>query len=215
MTPSTTPHPRFRSNPFATRWTQPGACPFLFPGEMTIHQLAIQLREQQGWGQIVGPHGSGKSTLLATLVPELERPPCHIACYRLHQGQRQLPVSFQDPDLRRCNQVIVDGMEQLSRWARYRLKQFCRRTGKGLLVTTHRSLGLPNLLSMQPNLLTAQRIVAFLQRHHDKVISDDDVRHYYPHDTHNLRELLFDLYDLFEQRRPAVARPARSASLPR
>ena len=109
MTPSTTSHPRFRSNPFATRWTQPGACPFLFPGEMTIHQLAIQLRQQQGWGQIVGPHGSGKSTLLATLVPELERPPSHIACYRLHQGQRQLPVSFQDPDLQRCNQVIVDG----------------------------------------------------------------------------------------------------------
>jgi len=100
-----------------------------------------------------------------------------------------------------CNQVIVDGFEQLSGWTRYRLKQFCRRTSKGLLVTTHRSLGLPNLLPMQPNLLTAQRIVAYLQRHHEQVISDEDVRHYYPHDSHNLRELLFALYDLFEQRR--------------
>ena len=214
MTPSTTPDPRFRSNPFATRWTQPGACPFLFPDEMTIHQLAAQLQKQQGWGQIVGPHGSGKSTLLAALIPELEKPSSTVAYYRLQRGQRQLPVSFQEPGLMSCNQVIVDGFEQLSRWTRYRLKQFCRRTNKGLLVTTHRPLGLPNLLPMQPNLLTAQRIVAYLQRHHDKVISDEDVGHYYPHDSHNLRELLFTLYDLFEQRRLRSPRQEPCASLP-
>ena len=189
----------FQSNPFSTRWTRPGACPFLFPPQVTLQQLTDQLAADRGWGQIVGVHGSGKSTLLSLLLPRLHVPVIH---FTLSRGQGSLPVSLKDPQLQACHQVIVDGYEQLSRWQRYQLKHFCRCSRKGLLVTTHKPLGLPTLFSTEPSLELAQRLVAYLQRNQAPRIVAADVCRHYPHHSHNLRELFFSLYDLFERRRP-------------
>ena len=191
----------FKQNPFATRWTQPEACLFLFPPENSIEQVLDQLQQQQGWGQIVGPHGSGKSTLLASLKPALENRGQRLALYSLHQGQRQLPMKWSDNLLQDATQVIVDGFEQLSKFSQYRIKRYCRKFNKGLLITTHQSLGFADLIHLQPDLVTALRVVAHLQRNHSEIIGADDVRRHYRHHSQNLRELLFSLYDLFEKRR--------------
>ena len=191
----------FTQNPFATRWTQPEACLFLFPPENSIEHVLDQLQQQQGWGQIVGPHGSGKSTLLAALKPALESRGQRLAHYCLHQGQRQLPMKWSDNLLQEATQVLVDGFEQLSKFSQYRLKRYCRKFNKGLLITTHQSLGFTDLIHLQPDIMTALRVVAHLQRNHPEIIRANDVRRHYRHHSQNLRELLFCLYDLFEKRR--------------
>ena len=202
------PAASFTTNPFATRWTRPAACLFLFPPNSNVQQLLNQLHQQQGWGQIVGPHGSGKSTLLQSLEPALENRGHQLAHYALHQGQRKLPMKWSDNLLQHATQVVVDGFEQLSKISQYRLKRYCRKFDKGLLITTHQPLGFADLIHLQPDLATALRVVAHLQRNHPEIIHEDDVRRHYRHHSHNLRELLFCLYDLFEKRRLETGTPS-------
>ena len=79
------------SNPFATRFTRPGAIGYLFPlGNSAVGTVDL-LRNNNWWGEIVGPHGSGKSSLLAELLPLLEATGRRVNVYSLHQGDRTLP----------------------------------------------------------------------------------------------------------------------------
>ena len=159
---------------------------------------------------VTGVSGSGKSTLLESLKPALESRGHQLAHYALHQGQRQLPMKWSDNLLQHATQVVVDGFEQLSKLSQYRLKRYCRKFDKGLLITTHQPLGFADLTHLQPDLATALRVVAHLQRNHPEIIQEDDVRRHYRHHSHNLREMLFCLYDLFEKRRLETGAPADS-----
>src|SRR5687767_3485333 len=100
------------SNPFATRFTRPGALEFLFAGDESIGGLVSKLSANCWRGQIIGPHGSGKSTLLAALLPALET-----AGRRVIQldarGPFALPAALDSATI-----VVVDGYEQLSWWSR-------------------------------------------------------------------------------------------------
>ena len=143
--------PILLSNPFASRWVQPGALPYLFPAGESMQMLLERLQINNWWGQIVGPHGSGKSTLLASLLPEMERFGRKPRLVALHDGQRRLPSAMMQwigQERKGQNQIlIIDGYEQLSYWSRFRLKHHCRRLGMGLLATSHHSVGLPDLVS--------------------------------------------------------------------
>ena len=188
-----------RSNPFATRFTRPGAIPFLFPPGQSAQSVAADLEAAQWWGEIVGPHGSGKSTLVAALIPELER-----------RGRRIVQLVFRNDDpgswplvtdtWRRDTQVVVDGYEQLSWWRQRKLKNACRRAGAGLLITTHQSCGLSTILRTEPSLELAEQIVRKLLPAEDPAITADDVRDLCRQHRTNLREVLFGLYDLYQQR---------------
>lgn len=65
--------PNFSSpNPFATRFTQPGAIPYQFPPDVSLESLANKFFHQhRGRAAIVGPHGSGKTSLLYAIAPHL------------------------------------------------------------------------------------------------------------------------------------------------
>lgn len=195
----------FDGNPFATRWVRPGAVEYIFPDGIDTHHLIAQLRSQAWWGQIVGPHGSGKSTLLCNLLPHIEHAGGCIHRFRLFEGQRRLNVtSAETRSWYGQTQIVVDGYEQLSRWSQFKLKQTCRRRGSGLLVTAHRSVGLPDILSTSTSLDTALQLVSRLLASHPgapAVISNGDVARCYERLQGNLREVLFALYDLYEQRR--------------
>lgn len=188
-------------NPFSTRRTRPGAIAFRFHGNESAEAIIERLRERQWWGQIVGPHGSGKSTLLATLLPTLEAAGREVRIVTLHQGDRRVP--FSKADWRRLSssaQVVVDGYEQLSWFARLSLARRCRRYGCGLLVTAHRDLGVPTIFATRPELQLAKQVVLELAGATDAV-ADRDVESAWQTRDGNLREVLFDLYDLFEERR--------------
>ena len=181
---------------------RPGATPFFFPPGQSAEGLVESLRGH-GWrGEIVGPHGSGKSSLVSALIPALRSAGRTTLLIELHDGQRRLPV-----DLRRASDlgsdavVIVDGYEQLSFWSRVQLKGFCRRRGLGLLVTSHQPAGLPPLFRTATSLALAQQIVGFFLQGRQELVGPDELARRFQRHRGDLRELLFDLYDVYEQRR--------------
>ena len=206
VSPVTEPAEPIRSadvagNPFATRWVRPGAIPFLFPPDQNAAKLVERLRAFDWRGQIVGPHGSGKSTLLHTLRPELERAGREVVTFSLAGGQRRLDVS---PTQRRewtaATLVVIDGFEPLNCWNRLRWNRQCRRAGAGLLVTTHCDVGLPTIAETTVTLETAQAITARLLAGHEGLVTTEEVAERFAKHAGNLRETLFDLYDLVERR---------------
>jgi hypothetical protein len=189
------------SNPFATRFTRPGALAFLFPAGQSVESLVLSLRQADWWGQIIGPHGSGKSTLLAALIPELAR-----------QGRQVVHLVFRSdgtasdywppPPGSWTNetQIVADGYEQLSWWNRRKLKSACRCSGAGLLLTAHQSCGLATLYQTEPTPQLAARIVRQLLPADDQTIAEEDVYQLCRQHPTNLREVLFGLYDLYQTR---------------
>jgi hypothetical protein len=187
-------------NHFSTRHIRPGAVPFLFPPGQSAEGLVELLRGKNWWGEIVGPHGSGKSSLLAAIIPALRDAGRSTLLVDLHDGQRRLPV-----DLRRIDGlghdavVIVDGYEQLSLWSRWRLRRFCRRRGLGLLVTSHQPAGFPLLFRTSTSPTLAQEIVRQLLQGRPELVDAAEVAQRFESRRGDLRELLFDLYDVYER----------------
>lgn len=199
-------------NPFATRWTRPGAMPYFFAAGDSAAGVVDRL-QAAGWrGQVVGPHGSGKSSLVAALAAELERRGRRVVSIALCDGQRTLGVDLRCATLPGVpTQIVVDGYEQLSRWSRWRLHACCRRRDWGLLVTTHRATGLATVAELAPSLALAQGLVSYLTASSPSPVAPADVAEAYAAHGGNLREMLFSLYDLHAAR----ARPARSEAHPR
>lgn len=194
--------PQQIENPFATRHVRPGALPYLFSAGENTDELVKRLRNNGWWGQIIGPHGSGKSALLASLAPAIERAGRKTFLVELHDRQRRLPSGFHagartnDPLV-----VIVDGYEQLGRLQRFRLKRFCRRGGLGLLASAHKAAGLPELFQTSANLDVVQQLVERLQAESATKVGAEEVAERFARHGGNVREILFDLYDLYEARR--------------
>lgn len=205
--------PSRHSNPFATCWTRPGAIAFQFaPGESAA-RLVAKLAAANWYGEIVGPHGSGKSTLLATLTPQLVAAGRNVASICLHDGQRRLPQNFVRESLASSRPLlIIDGYEQLSWFARRVLLWRCRRASAGLVVTAHRSLGLPPFYQTQPNLRLAEQLVSTLTTHNPSPIAIADVAASHACHGSNLRELFFALYDRHEALRDVRRSPTRTAA---
>ncbi len=188
-------------NPFATRRTRPGKIPYVFCDDQLLSDLAHRLKQQNWMGQIVGPHGSGKTTLLESLLPVCASQLDGIHRITLHNGQRRLPLSAGALErLSRGSLLVIDGYEQLSRMSRGWLGWQLRRRGFGLLVTTHAPVALP-LLYRTPTSPTLTRAIVFqLANTEDSGITDADIRSTHDRHSGNVREVLFDLYDLFQQR---------------
>ena len=194
-----------RSNPFATRFTRPDAMPFLFPEGVDADTLLARLRHFNWRAAIVGPHGVGKSTLLYTLIPMIEQAGREVRYVALHDGERRLPPEvFRHCSHDRPVQLVVDGYEQLAPWRRWALRSWTVWHRVGLLVTAHRGEGrwpgLPILWRMEPDCVTAQRVVDYLQRDTDALIRPDDIDAALSRSQGDLREALMRLFDVHERR---------------
>ena len=162
-----------------------------------------QLAEGDRSGQIVGPHGSGKSTLLASLQAALHDAGRTTHLLVLHDAQRRLPPEDWPPaePLGEQTVVLVDGYEQLSRISRASLKRACRGAKSGLVVTCHESVGLRDLFRTGGDTLLVFRVVRQLLSGHSMNIDEGELRQMLVKHDHNVRELLFALYDRFERQR--------------
>jgi len=190
-------------NPFSASRVRPGAVPFVFPAGVSRADLLERLRRNGWWGQIVGPHGSGKSALLAALLPALRGVGKEPLLIELRDGQRKLPLDLQRVDvIRGKTLVVVDGYEQLSLWSRWRLKRFCCKNDLGLLVTSHRPAGLPEVYQTHTSLELAREVVERLLGDRQWSVAPERLAAAFHRHQGNLRELLFELYDWFEQDRP-------------
>jgi hypothetical protein len=176
--------------------------PFIFPPGEDARALVAQL-QANGWlGQIIGPHGSGKSSLVASLIPAIEQAGRHAVLMELHDRQRRLPMDAAlQAELGRRAVLIVDGYEQLSILSRLRLRWLRRRKRVGLVVTAHASVGLPTLHRTVSNLESAREIISQLLRDDPTRFTPEEIESAFVRHGGNLRECLFDLYDLYEARR--------------
>lgn len=186
------------SNPFSTRYVRPGAMAYLFCDGHGPDAIVQRLAACSGRGAIVGPHGSGKSTMLETLRPRLVAAGWHVVAYTLHDGQRRLPLPGPP---RGRTLVVVDGYEQLGWLSRWRWDRWVRRYRAGLLVTTHEHSSFPTVAETAPSLELVEQIVAELLAPSDDTITTADVRRAFAEQAGNVRETLFDLYDVYERRR--------------
>ena len=186
-------------NPFSTRFIRPGAVAYKLSPHHDLGDLAARFETLGRAGQIVGPHGSGKSTLLADLIRLWNHKGERVLLLELHDGQRRLPYRLADlardesPSL-----IAVDGYEQLSRHAARGVCRFCRRQRLGLVVTTHCSMGLPDLVRCAPGLPLVTRLVRDLVAGKENAIADEDIRRSFHRHEGNVREVLFEMYDLCE-----------------
>jgi hypothetical protein len=189
-------------NPFSTRRVRPGAIPYVFPPGHDAETMLARLR-LAGWqGQIIGPHGSGKSTLLEAIISAIHGAGRATVLVTLHDGQRRLPLDLRsDPRLHPPTVLIVDGYEQLSRWHRMWLKHFCRRRRLGLLVTSHVSVGFPSVCQTEITLDVAEQVIEALLSRDAWPWTRTEVAEILSRQGGDLRETLFDLYDLYEERR--------------
>jgi ABC-type cobalamin/Fe3+-siderophores transport system ATPase subunit len=191
-------------NPFCTRRIRPGVVAYCFPAGVSVEDLVDRLCINHWRGQIVGPHGSGKSTLLARILGAIEQAGRQAVLFELHDGQRRLPgdwrCKIELSSLPAPAIIVVDGYEQLGIWSRFLLKRYCSRRHFGLLVTSHVSVGLPEIYYTSTSLEMAKQIVEQLMQNERMTFSADVIAGLFARHSGNIRELLFDLYDLFEQK---------------
>ncbi len=190
------------SNPFCAARLRPGTIDFVFEQGKSLEQL-VDFLEANAWcGQITGRHGTGKSTLLAALTPAIEHRGRLVKSITLVAGQRHLPHAF-ITSLRLAvgrGVAAIDGVEQLYLWNRLLLERSCRAHRVGLVVASHRSAHLPSLYETAVDEGRAWRVVEQLQDGFPPRIEIGDLAARLVRHQGNLREALFDLYDLYEQR---------------
>jgi energy-coupling factor transporter ATP-binding protein EcfA2 len=185
------------SNPFATRFTRPGAVAFRFPVDKSIETIRHRLQSNRWCGQIVGPHGSGKTTLLRTLDNYWQPWDRQTVTVTLRDGHARLPLS-----IRRMicwtdrSQLIVDGYERLGLISRFRLA-LCQRLARfGLMITAHRDLGFPTIWRTSTDTRLAVQLVRELAG--DQVAERETLAAFHRVDG-NIREMFFNLYDSIHQ----------------
>ena len=186
--------------PFCSRRIKPGAIPFYFP-EGISNQTLLEILCLNAWcGQIIGPHGSGKSTLLASLLPEVEKCGRRIVHLELQDGVRNLPLSEEEfAQLDEKSQLAIDGYEQLSFWERRKIRRKSEKQKFGVIVLGHEPLEYPDLYQTSRELSTAKLIVSRLLENTIVRIPDSVVEEHFRQNNGNLREMLFSLYDVYEE----------------
>jgi len=192
---------RLPANPFATRFTRPGRLMIRgADGEpLDAGALVDRLSLLGGNAAIEGPHGSGKTTLLLAIAAALEsrRRLAGLLRLRCRRDTRRAAALLRaaPPGAVLC----IDSWEQAGRWTVATLPRAACRRAVGLVVTSHRATGLPELHRCGTSATLLARLVADLPAH-DGVITAADIGA--AHATHggDLRAAFFDLYDRFEAR---------------
>ncbi|NQW49426.1 MAG: hypothetical protein HQ464_16825 [Planctomycetes bacterium] len=193
------------SNPFSTRFTQPGRITPLDAAGRPLDAgvLLARLRILGGTAAVVGPHGSGKSTLLSRLAHEIERGGGRLQRLRLRSWSDT--ASSWSAILRAGpgSVVCIDSWECLGIAARSLMRTAAIGRRCGLLVTSHKAAGMPVLMRCDTSLALLHSIVAGLPGHdhwYGTLIHAADVESAYVRQRGNLRESLYELYDRFEFR---------------
>ena len=217
-----------KRNPFRARQISPGRLPYLFPEGQHIGQVVERFISSGMRGQIIGPHGTGKSTLLENLANVLRQrdyqvhqvslsptPPVPRRLRPLRLLQKDIAKRHRDGPLVPSNEqpsstcdnrlIAIDGCEVASWWERCRFFRVARRTGWGILVTSHRDLGLPTLWKTDVTLETALRIIhaivalekpsSEMTGQSRQLVRDDVVERLLAKHHGDMREVLFSLYD--------------------
>ncbi len=202
-------------NPFSARFVRPGVIPYIFPPGCSLESVHEVFLANQRLGAVIGPHGAGKSAFITAFTSWMEKNGQPCLALELHDGQRTLgQATWRQLEALQDTVVTVDGYEQLSAWSRYQLRRLCRRRHLGLIVTAHSDIEIPLLFAPEPNEDLAWQIVEYLLARGEPLITRDDVRASFARHQGNLREMLFDLYDLYEVRRTSETDSLNGSNAP-
>lgn len=209
---------RLISNPFATRFVAPGRIPWMQTSDTTLQSLSHKFLVELGSrGAIIGLHGTGKTTILTHLLPLLggvryrhsidqplqidESPEANLVWLQLrakHQPWRTVQDSRAHWGRGRI--LVLDGFEQLNRIARYCVIAATQFRKTGLLVTAHDTVPLPTLHKTQMDVETAAEVIRHV---HPTWLEDArqsfELRRLLQRHNLNLREVMMEMYDAFEQ----------------
>ncbi len=195
------------SNPYSTRFTKPGAIPFLYP-ERLSRSIVLEGLRASGWqAEIAGPHGSGKSTLVKDLLPALKQrfQLINQVTVRVDSLQRwdiDWTVISNQSRMIQEKLIIIDGVERLSRVKRWLISQVCRQRKIGLLATVHRPrYWLPTIAVIDPQRKTFLRIAEQLQQDCTIKLNVGEIESAFELANQNCREALMALYDRYERAR--------------
>jgi hypothetical protein len=185
---------RARDNPFATAHVH--RVRYQFDG-LTWEQFMDRLTERNYRGAIVGPEGAGKSTLLEDLRPKLVERGFEPVPLRLTQeSPRFSRAALQNLEatLTQRHVVLLDGAEQMSRWAWWRFRRLTRHAG-GLIITAHRSDLLPTVMACETTPQLLADIVGRLLGD-EFAVSRKEVERLFVQHQGNIRGALRELYDI-------------------
>ena len=204
----------FSPNPFSASRIRPGAIPFIFTTPKEWEHLLARIGACNYWGEIVGQHGTGKSTLLLQIGEHLKS--CGQRARRFRASRRGWLATARQLSRHResVDVVLLDEFDSLPWIGRRQVVSLLRRNRAGLILSSHRTHGLPTLLRTSTNTRLARHVVESLlsQREH---LQEAELKSTYRPPTEecltalldkhdgNMREVLFDLYDQFE----AITRP--------
>lgn len=191
-------------NPFSTRYTRPGALPYLRADNgLPLSPAEIAARAQAHRRScITGPHGTGKTTLLVHLRTHLDREselPSRLATLRIGGGSAELWQTL--ATVPREGMMIVDGYEQLTLVDRWRLIYRAWKGGLRLLVTAHRppwlfhrlaETGTPRPIARQ----LATMLLSEFPEQRERMLRSFDQR--WRAAEGNIRQLWATLYEDFE-----------------
>lgn len=188
-------------NPFATRFTRPGAMPPLDRRGRPLDVAALAARLQALPGAaIVGPHGHGKTTLLVAIAAAWAADGLPVALVRVRGWADALPALATIARAGADALVCIDGWESLGP-GRWPLRQAARLLGRTLVVTSHGPAGLPVLHSCDTSHELLHAIVGRLPDHGGRIDAADVMAAFARHGG-DLRESLCDLYDRYERAAP-------------
>ena len=89
-------------------------------------------------------------------------------------------------------------MEQLNCFFRWMIIRGCRQKRLGLLATAHRSIGLPTIITTTTSVDVFRRLVSQLISESSICFSADTIVEVFLRHQPNVREALFEMYDLAE-----------------
>lgn len=196
-------------NPFATRYTRPGAIPPLDRHGIPLDVATLASRfDAVTAAAIEGPHGHGKSTLLIALAATLHAAGRPVRIVQIRDWHDACAAGIAIATTPRRTAVFVDGWERLGLMAGP-MRLMARVLRRRLLVTSHQPAGLPVLWKCETTPALLRAIVARVPDH-GGVVDEQDTDAAFQRHGGNVREALSDLYDTIERRSrlPSTALPS-------
>lgn len=203
---------RALSNPFCTRFFQPGSIPFFFTPPASLDVLVhTVLGESRNRSAIVGPHGSGKSTLLTQMLkhPALATSNCSIRHLHFQTGEthrhrwRASIRALQSIPKANRRLLAVDGWEQMDPILQWYTRRCAGGRGVAILATAHTlPHGFREVWRTRVDSAVEQHVLCHMLKD-SRELGPDTVTHseawFRSRQRHgqNLRESLFDMYDWY------------------
>lgn len=190
-----------KENPFAVHRIE--ALPFQF--RQGNWEFQLRRLEQLDWrASIVGNKGSGKTTLLLELQQKLHDDrrflksliPVHYCFVARTKKERSTQLVELEMAAKQNRLLLIDGIERFT-W-RQRRKTLRDKSSK-MVVTAHRSVGLPVWLDNQTSLELAQILLRQLIDKPDPWVVDQCDQLFERH-RGNIREIFRSLYDKVSDR---------------